>query len=96
MPSIPTNRLDIPGLRDRAVKEYCAWQQSKVEQSTLKVEYQKACDVIIEDGMDLELIHRDPNAQYLMDKCVKRGVAEHIVNDIDEWVQEHKRARTEE
>ncbi|KAM3066504.1 hypothetical protein ACMFMG_012002 [Clarireedia jacksonii] len=25
MPSIPTNCLDIPGLRDRAVKEYCAW-----------------------------------------------------------------------
>jgi hypothetical protein len=59
MPSISTsiNRLNIPGPRDKAVKNYCAGQQSQVETLALKVEYQKACDVIIEAGTDLELIH---------------------------------------
>jgi hypothetical protein len=58
MPSIstPINPLNIPGPRDETVEDYCTWQQSKVKKPTLKVEYQKACDVIIEDGMDLELI----------------------------------------
>lgn len=32
-----TNRLNIPGLRDDAVEEYCAWQQSKSTKPTLKV-----------------------------------------------------------
>jgi len=86
-------RLKIPGPRDTAVEEYCAWQKSKVTKPALKEEYQKACDIIIEDGMDLELIHRNPDSKYLIEKGVKRGPAEHIVGDIDEWFQEHKRPR---
>lgn len=98
MPSIPTsvNRLNIPGPLDEAVEEYCAWQQSRFTKPKVKEEYQKACNIIIEDCMTLELIYRDPNPKYLMDRGIKRGVAEHIVGDIDEWVQNHKRARTEE
>ena len=85
MPSEPTpiDRLNIPGPRDKAVKDYCAWQKSQVKKPALKVEYQKACDVIIEDGMDLELIRRDPNPDYLIKRGVKRGIAEHVVGDID-------------
>jgi hypothetical protein len=62
----------------------------------LKVEYQKACDVIIEDGVDLELIRRDPNPDFLIKRGVKRGIAELVVGDIDFWVEKYKRARTEE
>jgi hypothetical protein len=38
MPSIstPINRLNIPGPRDKAVKDYCAWRQSQVQDPTLK------------------------------------------------------------
>lgn len=92
---IPTHRLDIPGFRDEAVEEYCSWQQSKVKKPTLKVQYKKACDVMIETGMDLELIHRDPNPGFLIEKGIKQGPALHIVHDIYEWIQ-HKRARIEE
>lgn len=73
--SAPAYRLDLPGPRDDAVEDYCAWQQSKVNRPTLKVEYQKACDVIIEDGMDLELIHQDPNPDFLIKRGIKRGIA---------------------
>jgi hypothetical protein len=47
MPSqyTPIDRLNIPGFRDDAVKEYCAWQQSQVKDLALKREYQTACDV---------------------------------------------------
>jgi hypothetical protein len=40
------DRLNIPGFRDDAVKEYCAWQQSQVNEPALKVEYETACNVI--------------------------------------------------
>jgi hypothetical protein len=96
IPSISAHRLNIPGLLDEAVEDYCAWQQSRVKKPTLKVEYKKACDVIIEDGMDLGLIHRDPNPEFLTKRGIKRGIAQHIVDDIDEWVKTYKRARTEE
>ena len=52
--------------------------------------------MIIEDGMDLELIRRDPNPDFLIKKGVKRGTAERVVSDIDYWVKKCKRAETEE
>jgi hypothetical protein len=90
--SVPIKPLHIPGLRDEAVEEYCAWQQSQVKKSSLKVEYQKACDVIIEEGLDLELIRRDPKPQFLIERGIKRGIAEHVVGDIDYWAKRYKRA----
>jgi hypothetical protein len=50
---------------------------------------------MIEDGMDLGLIRRDPDLKYLIEKKIKRGITKHIVGDIDEWVKECKRAWTE-
>lgn len=94
---IPSNPcLVIPGFRDENVDEYCAWQQSKVAKNSQKLEYQKACDVMTRDCMTLQTIYRNPDPKYLTDQGVKRGAAEHIVNDIDEWVHECKRARTED
>ncbi len=94
--STPIDRLNIPSPRDKAVEDYCAWQKSQVMKPALKVEYQKACDVIIEDGMDLELIRWDPNPDFLIKRGVKKGIAEHVVGDIDYWVKKYKRAETEE
>ena len=60
------NRLNIPGFRDDAV-EYCNWQKSQNKRPELKLEYQKAYDVIIRKGSDLELIRRNPNPKFLID-----------------------------
>jgi hypothetical protein len=46
--------------------------------------------------MDLELIHRKPDPEFLIKSGVKRGIAEHVVGDIDYWVKKYKRAETEE
>jgi hypothetical protein len=95
MPSkhTPINHLNIPGLRDVLVKEYCAWQQLQVDDIAQKAEYEQAGQVILQERMDLGLIRRDPNPDFLIKKGVKRGIAEHVVGDIDYWV-EVKRART--
>jgi len=91
----PNSRLSIPGFRDKAVEEYCAWHQSKFENPIHKVEYQKAHNIIKEHAMTLQLMHRDPNPDFLITGCVKRGAALHVVNDIEEWFQQCKRVRTE-
>ena len=81
------NRLDIPGHRDVAVKEYSDWQQSKVHEEILKVEFQKACDVTLADGLDLEQIHEDQDPDFFIERGVKRGIARRFVGDIDHWVK---------
>ena len=94
--STPIPHLDIPRPRDKAVKDYCAWQQLQVEDSEQKAGYDKAYKVIMDDGMDLELIHQDPNPEFLIKRGIKRGAALHVVGDIEDWVKRCKRAETEE
>ena len=51
--------LNIPGLQDMAMTEYTNWQQSQVRDLTLKSEFQKACDIVLVDGLDLEQVYKD-------------------------------------
>ena len=46
--------------------------------------------------MDLGLICQNPNPDFLIMKGGKRGIAEHLVGDIDYWIKNVKRVRTEE
>lgn len=46
--------LNIPGPRDVAVRLYSEWQQSNVIDEALKTEFQRACEVAFDDGLDLE------------------------------------------
>jgi hypothetical protein len=87
-PSI--TRLVVPGHRDIALREYCDWPQSKVVDETLKAEYQKARDVALEDGLDLEQIYEDQDTSFFIDKGVKRGVARRFISDIERWVKQYK------
>ncbi|CZR54769.1 uncharacterized protein PAC_04653 [Phialocephala subalpina] len=89
----PVDRLNIPGFRDDAVKEYCAWQQSQVKEPALKAGFQTACGVILKRGFDLELIRRNPNPKFLIDEDVQEGIAEHVISDIDYWFENIKRPR---
>ncbi|PYH95588.1 hypothetical protein BO71DRAFT_322811 [Aspergillus ellipticus CBS 707.79] len=80
-------RIRIAGLRDVAVKAYCEWQESQVEDEGFKAEFRKARDVTLENGLDLEQIHRDQDPGFFMENGVKRGIARRFVDDIDEWVR---------
>jgi hypothetical protein len=84
-------RLKVPSLRDVAVKTYSKWQQSNVDNNELKLEFQKACDVTLADGLDLEQLHEDQDFDFFIGKGVKRGIARRFVRNIDRWVKKHKR-----
>jgi hypothetical protein len=60
------SRLDIPGQRDVAVKEYSDWQQSKVHDEILKVEFRKARDTVLADDLDFEQVHEDQDPDFLI------------------------------
>ena len=86
MPQTPINinRLDISGKRDVVIGKYRAWQQQQVESEEQKADYQNACDSLIEEGMDLQLIYLD---QTVTDNLrtrvgIKRGIAQRVVGDI--------------
>jgi hypothetical protein len=87
--------LNIPGLRDVAVRKYSKWQQSNVNDNELKLEFQKAYSVTLADGLDLEQPHEDQDFDFFIDKGVKRGIARRFVRDIDRWVKRHKRSVVE-
>lgn len=81
-------RLDIPGPRDLAVKEYSEWHASKVHDDNLKKDYEKACQVALENGLDLQQIFSRPDPSFFIEREVKIGTAHRFVDDITEWVQE--------
>jgi hypothetical protein len=84
--------LDIPGLRDQAVKEYSEWQQSNVCDETQKADFRKACEAALEDGLDLEQVYEDQDPGFFIRKDVRRGVARRFICDIKKWVKDYKQA----
>jgi hypothetical protein len=92
--TVIVEELEIPGLRDVAVKEYNGWQQLQVYDESLKVEFEKACDVVLAEGLDLEQIHEDQDPDFLSGRGVKRGIARRFVRDIPAWAKRCKRGYT--
>lgn len=65
--------LEIPGHRDGAVKEYGEWQASNVTDDTLKAASRQACDVMLENGLDLEQVYRDQDPEIYHRQGNKNG-----------------------
>jgi hypothetical protein len=57
-----------------------------------KVEFKKACDVVLEDGLGLEQVHEDQDPNFLIKKEVKRVIARRFVGDIEGWAKRYKHA----
>ena len=71
------------------MKRYSDWQCSQVSHKLLKMEYQKACNVTLAEGLDLELVYEDQNAEFYIKKGVKSGVARRFVRDIKTWAKQY-------
>jgi hypothetical protein len=82
--------LDIPGPRDLAVLAYSDWQQSNVVDEAQKTEYQKACDLVLLEMLDLEQVYEDQNPAFFIQDGVKSGVARRFVSDIARWATDYK------
>ncbi|CAI7631886.1 unnamed protein product [Penicillium viridicatum] len=78
--------LEIPGLRDVAVKEYSEWQVSNVENDSLKSAFREVCDVMLENGLDLDQVYRDQDPHFFIEKGIKIRIARRFVEDIGKWV----------
>ena len=79
--------LNIPGLRDEAVRDSAAWHESNVGDENLKAQFREACNVALASGLDLKLIHEDQDPSFFIDKGVVVGVARQFVRDIGQWVK---------
>ncbi|KAJ5092277.1 hypothetical protein NUU61_007147 [Penicillium alfredii] len=84
--------LEIPGPRDEAVKEYSEWQVSNVTDDTLKAAFRQVCDVMLENGLDLEQVYKDQDPEFFIGKGIKMGIARRFVEDIRRWVENVKKA----
>jgi hypothetical protein len=73
--SIPIDRLNIPGQLEEHVEEYAAWHESRVKTPRWKADCKKACDVMINHGVDLNQIRCDRDPQFLIDEGVLKGTA---------------------
>ncbi|KAM0346535.1 hypothetical protein ACHAO7_012046 [Fusarium culmorum] len=80
--------LGIPGMRDVNVNKYCIWHCSKNANTVWKMEYKKACDLTLDEGLDLEQIRLDQDAQFFVDKGVKKGIAKRWVSDVEVWFRD--------
>ncbi|OGE46897.1 hypothetical protein PENARI_c092G02062 [Penicillium arizonense] len=83
--------LNIPGLKDVAVKEYGEWLASNVSDNTLKDEFRQACDITLSDGFELGHIFKDQNPSFFVEKGIKPGIARSSVENIRDWVENVKR-----
>ncbi|KAL6887037.1 hypothetical protein GGI43DRAFT_388302 [Trichoderma evansii] len=82
-------RLYSPGFRDVAVKDYCNWHCSQVKSIDQQWQYQRARDITLEEGLDLDQLFNDINAQFFMDKDIKRGPAWRWVSDPKEFLDQY-------
>ena len=90
VPSKPSSPLEILGQLDVAVRKYSEWQCSRVINKSLKMEYQKVYQMTLAEGLDLELIYEEQNAQFYIDKGIKIGIAQRFVRDIKRWAKQYK------
>ncbi|CAI7567415.1 unnamed protein product [Penicillium viridicatum] len=81
MPSLPrpAKSIIIHGLLDVAVEEYTEWQQSRMSSETFKENIIKACDVTIENCLDLMQVYEDQDLGFFVDHGVKVGAARRFI-----------------
>jgi hypothetical protein len=60
------------------VREYSSWQQLNDEAS--KTEVRKACDVALDNGLELTQINEDSN--YFKARGIKWGIVRRFIRDI--------------
>ena len=90
VPSKPSSPLKIPGQLDVTIRKYSEWQCSRVINKSLKIEYQKVYQITLAEGLDLELIYKEQNAQFYINKGIKIRITQRFVHDIKKWAKQYK------
>ncbi|KAI2868504.1 hypothetical protein CBS63078_11258 [Aspergillus niger] len=71
-----------------AVEEYSSWQKSQVVSQRYKDDIDRARDVALENGLDLEQIYGDQDPDFFIKHGVRIGVARRFVKEIRKWADE--------
>jgi hypothetical protein len=87
--SLPRD-FELPGFPDIALNEYSEWHQSRVFDTSLKADFQKARDVALEKALELDLIHEEDDPDFFEKQGVKRGTAKRFVRDMPRWAKRQK------
>lgn len=99
-PKAEASPVELDGLRDQRLQDYCDWQQSQVRSSSWKAEFQKATDYLVSNCIDLELLYDEDQDPHTLAKeaRVKIGIARRYYRDIKSFAKRRRltRADTEE
>ncbi|KAM0708546.1 hypothetical protein Q7P35_005198 [Cladosporium inversicolor] len=87
--SLPQD-FELAGFRDIALNEYSRWHQSRVFNTDLKADFQKAEAVTLENALDLDLIYEENDPDFFEKQGVKKGTAKRWVRDIPRWAKRYK------
>lgn len=80
-------RIDLAGLHDVNLQQYCDWLKSRVQGDTQKADYQRATDFLIDHGFDLDLLYDDPDPTFLINEGkIKVGNARRYMKDIPIYI----------
>lgn len=86
-PTVAARRIDLSGLHDVNLQQYCDWLQSRVQGDTQKADYQKATDFLIDHGFDLDLLYEDPDPAFLINEGkIKVGNARRYMKDVPFYI----------
>jgi hypothetical protein len=81
--------LRIPKLWDDAVKACCKWHCLKVRCPIQKQHYKLAYDLTLERGFNIELVYKDNDAQFYIERGVLEGVTRRWVRDVKAFLDEY-------
>lgn len=90
--STTINRLALRG--PNAVRKYCKWLELRAPEEEYKADIRRACPVILENLMDLELIIDASNPKFFTEQGIKMGTALRLIRDIPEWSATQGNARS--
>ena len=95
---LPAITCQQSGSLDLAVRDYVAWQKSRVSDKLQRREWNKARDIALERGYNLQLIvdDREKFETFLLSRDIRPGVSRRFGRDIQEWtsIDETKRPVT--
>lgn len=93
--NICADAIDLPGALDLSLDEYTTWQLSRVSRESYREQITKACEVALENCLDLKQIEgMDPD--FFVKQDVKIGAARRFVSEVRCWIKEREGSKNHE
>lgn len=62
------------------------------QMTPLRPQVRQVCEMMLEDGLDLEQVYNDQVLEFFIGKSVKMGIARRFVEDIRRWAENVKKS----